>query len=135
MVLPFLRREFTVVMKIVVLASNFNNQGNRETIRFALGKPTSPSILRKRRRSRIVRSHRGPGINTIPIHKDIRAYNASQSTFEPVWQVLNALRSHDRRLADELDQLRLSLGRRSKYVRPGAVRLFSHWLQRRCCRC
>ncbi len=38
----------------------------------------------------------------------------SQSAFEPVWQVLKALRAHDRRLADELDQLRLSLGRRSK---------------------
>ncbi len=32
----------------------------------------------------------------------------SQSAFEPVWQVLKALRVHDRRLADELDQLRLS---------------------------
>ncbi|MBC7818895.1 MAG: hypothetical protein IAG10_18565 [Planctomycetaceae bacterium] len=32
----------------------------------------------------------------------------SQSAFEPVWQVLKALRAHDRRLADELDQLRLS---------------------------
>jgi hypothetical protein len=38
----------------------------------------------------------------------------SQSAFEPVWQVLKALRAHDRRLADELDQLRLSLGRQSK---------------------
>ena len=38
----------------------------------------------------------------------------SQSAFEPVWQVLKALRAHDRRLADELDQLRLSLGKRSK---------------------
>ena len=37
----------------------------------------------------------------------------SQSAFEPVWQVLKALRAHDRRLADDLDQLRLSLGRRS----------------------
>ena len=33
----------------------------------------------------------------------------SQSAFEPVWQVHKALRVHDRRLADELDQLRLSL--------------------------
>ncbi len=38
----------------------------------------------------------------------------SKSAFKPVWQVLKALRAHDRRLADELDQLRLSLGRRSK---------------------
>lgn len=32
------------------------------------------------------------------------------SAFDPVWQVLKALRAHDRRLADELDQLRTSLG-------------------------
>ena len=38
----------------------------------------------------------------------------SQSAFEPVWQVLKALRAYDRRLADELDQPRLSLGKRSK---------------------
>ena len=38
----------------------------------------------------------------------------SQSAFEPVWQVVKALRTHDRRLADELDQLRLSLGKRTK---------------------
>ena len=31
------------------------------------------------------------------------------SAFQPVWQVLKALRAHDRRLADELDQLRTSL--------------------------
>ena len=31
------------------------------------------------------------------------------SAFDPVWQVLKALRAHDRRLADELDQLRTSL--------------------------
>jgi superfamily II DNA or RNA helicase len=35
------------------------------------------------------------------------------SAFQPVWQVLKALRAHDRRLADELDQLRTSLGRQS----------------------
>jgi superfamily II DNA or RNA helicase len=35
------------------------------------------------------------------------------SAFQPVWQVLKALRAHDRRLADELDQLRTSLGRPS----------------------
>jgi hypothetical protein len=33
------------------------------------------------------------------------------SAFGPVWQVLKALRAHDRRLADELDQLRTSLGK------------------------
>jgi hypothetical protein len=35
------------------------------------------------------------------------------SAFQPVWQVLKALRAHDRRLADELDQLRTSLGRQA----------------------
>ena len=35
------------------------------------------------------------------------------SAFQPVWQVLNALRAHDRRLADDLDRLRTSLGRQS----------------------
>jgi hypothetical protein len=34
-----------------------------------------------------------------------------QSAFDPVWQVLKALRAHDRRLADELDQLRVALGK------------------------
>ena len=33
------------------------------------------------------------------------------SAFQPVWQVLKALRAHDRRLADELDELRTSLGK------------------------
>ena len=35
------------------------------------------------------------------------------SAFDPVWQVLKALRAHDRRLADELDQLRTSLGKQT----------------------
>lgn len=34
-----------------------------------------------------------------------------QSAFDPVWQVLKALRAHDRRLADELDELRTSHGK------------------------
>ena len=38
------------------------------------------------------------------------------SAFQPVWQVLKALRAHDRRLADDIDQLRRSLGSQS---RPG----------------
>jgi predicted helicase len=37
----------------------------------------------------------------------------SHSSFATVWQVLKALRAHDRRLADELDQLRFSLGEKS----------------------
>ena len=38
----------------------------------------------------------------------------SHSAFEPVWQVLKALRAHDQKLADELDQLRLKLCERSR---------------------
>lgn len=38
----------------------------------------------------------------------------SHSAFEPVWQVLKALRAHDQKLADELDELRLKLGERSR---------------------
>ncbi|MFM7207334.1 MAG: DEAD/DEAH box helicase family protein, partial [Planctomycetaceae bacterium] len=34
-----------------------------------------------------------------------------QSAFDPVWQVLKALRAHDQRLADELDTLRTSVGK------------------------
>jgi superfamily II DNA or RNA helicase len=39
----------------------------------------------------------------------------SNSAFEPVWQVLKALRAHDEELAGELDELRLKLGQRSHY--------------------
>jgi superfamily II DNA or RNA helicase len=35
------------------------------------------------------------------------------SAFDPVWQVLKALRAHDRRLADELDELRTALGKQA----------------------
>ncbi len=68
---------------------------------------------------RVIRKAEGKQIGTIviPVFID-EAEDAdhvlSQSVFEPVWQVLKALRAHDRRLADELDQLRLSLGRQSK---------------------
>lgn len=37
----------------------------------------------------------------------------TNSAFEPVWQVLKALRAHDRRLADELDKLRTSLAKQA----------------------
>ena len=36
------------------------------------------------------------------------------SNFKPVWDVLKALRSHDERLGDELDNLRVSIGKRKK---------------------
>lgn len=45
----------------------------------------------------------------------------SNSAFEPVWQVLKALRAHDEELAEELDELRLKLGKRSPYG--GKIRL------------
>ncbi|MFL5241022.1 MAG: DEAD/DEAH box helicase family protein [Gemmataceae bacterium] len=45
----------------------------------------------------------------------------SNSAFEPVWQVLKALRAHDQQLANELDELRLRLGERSPYG--GKIRL------------
>ncbi len=68
---------------------------------------------------RVIRKAEGKQIGTIVIpvfidETEDADHVLSQSAFEPVWQVLKALRAHDRRLADELDQLRLSLGKRSK---------------------
>jgi superfamily II DNA or RNA helicase len=68
---------------------------------------------------RVIRKAEGKQIGTIVIpvfidETEDADHVLSQSAFEPVWQVLKALRAHDRRLADELDQLRLSLGRRRK---------------------
>jgi superfamily II DNA or RNA helicase len=46
------------------------------------------------------------------------------SSFDHVWQVLNALRSHDEVLAEELDALRRELGRRGSLGRrPGKIHL------------
>ena len=36
------------------------------------------------------------------------------SEFKPIWDVLEALKSHDDRLSDELDQLRIELGAKTK---------------------
>jgi len=68
---------------------------------------------------RVIRKAEGKQIGTIVIpvfidETEDADHVLSQSAFEPVWQVLKALRAHDRRLADELDQLRMSLGSRSK---------------------
>lgn len=56
------------------------------------------------------------GTVVIPVFVD-ESDDADQSlcnsAFEPVWQVLRALRAHDSKLADELDDLRLKLGSRS----------------------
>lgn len=62
---------------------------------------------------RVIRTAAGKPIGTlvIPVFIDESEdadHVLSQSAFEPVWQVHKALRAHDRRLADELDQLRLS---------------------------
>ena len=37
-----------------------------------------------------------------------------QASFKPIWDVLEALKSHDDRLSDELDQLRIELGAKRK---------------------
>ena len=68
---------------------------------------------------RVIRKAAGKPLGTIVIpvfidESEDADHVLSQSAFEPVWQVLKALRAHDRRLADELDQLRLSLGKRPK---------------------
>ena len=68
---------------------------------------------------RVIRKAVGKQLGTIVIpvfidESEDADHVLSQSAFEPVWQVLKALRAHDRRLADELDQLRLSLGSWSK---------------------
>ncbi len=60
------------------------------------------------------------GTIVIPVFIDESAdadHALEQSAFAAVWQVLKALRAHDRRLADELDQLRMSLGRQTAATR------------------
>ncbi len=68
---------------------------------------------------RVIRKAEGKQIGTIVVpvfidESEDADHVLSKSAFEPVWQVLKALRAHDQRLADELDQLRLSLGKRTK---------------------
>lgn len=60
--------------------------------------------------------HKTTGTIIIPVFIDESAdadHALEHSAFAPVWQVLKALRAHDRRLADELDQLRMSLGQQA----------------------
>ena len=49
------------------------------------------------------------------LNKDADEINTIEnSNFKPVWDVLKALRSHDERLSDELDDLRINIGKRKK---------------------
>jgi superfamily II DNA or RNA helicase len=48
----------------------------------------------------------------------------ADSAFKPVWDVINALRSHDNELGNELDELRRQLGRRGQRPRlPAKIQL------------
>ena len=52
------------------------------------------------------------------IPSDVDAETAVEdSAFKPIWAIVNALRAHDENLANELDELRTSLGR-TKTVKP-----------------
>jgi superfamily II DNA or RNA helicase len=67
---------------------------------------------------RAIRKSTGKTHGTIVIPVFIDAEENKQealesSRFEPIWDVVNALRSHDDDLAQELDQLRISLGQRN----------------------
>ena len=74
---------------------------------------------------RVIRKspHKKIGTIVIPVFVDESEdtdHAIENSAFQPVWQVLKALRAHDRRLADELDQLRASIGRQAT---PGQQRI------------
>jgi superfamily II DNA or RNA helicase len=67
---------------------------------------------------RAIRKSAGKTHGTIVIPVFIDAEENEQealesSRFKPIWDVVNALRSHDDDLAQELDQLRISLGERN----------------------
>ncbi len=60
------------------------------------------------------------GLIILPVFIDANEdpeINLEESCFKPIWKVLNALRAHDDILAEELDNLRLELGRRT-YKKP-----------------
>lgn len=46
-------------------------------------------------------------------NEDLAIVNLEQSAFKTVWKVLNALRAHDDALVEELDTIRLELGKRT----------------------
>ena len=57
------------------------------------------------------------GTIVIPVfieHTDDAKEALEASEFKPIWDVLEALKSHDDRLSDELDQLRIELGAKRK---------------------
>jgi superfamily II DNA or RNA helicase len=57
------------------------------------------------------------GTIVIPVfieHTDDPEETLDASEFKPIWDVLEALKSHDDRLSDELDQLRIELGAKQK---------------------
>jgi superfamily II DNA or RNA helicase len=57
------------------------------------------------------------GYIVIPIffsQEEIDEEIINESVFKPIWNVINALKSHDTKLADEIDELRISLGRSRK---------------------
>ncbi len=65
---------------------------------------------------RVIRKSGGKKTGTIIIpvfvdESEDEDHALESSAFQPVWQVLKALRAHDQRLADELDELRASLGK------------------------
>ena len=56
------------------------------------------------------------GLILLPVFIDANEdpeINLEESCFKPIWKVLNALKAHDDILAEELDYLRLELGRRT----------------------
>jgi predicted helicase len=50
------------------------------------------------------------GTIVIPVFIEQSEEALEASEFKPIWDVLEALKSHDDRLSDELDQLRIELG-------------------------
>ncbi|MDO8565192.1 MAG: DEAD/DEAH box helicase family protein [bacterium] len=69
---------------------------------------------------RVIRKAAGVGVGTIVIpvfidESEDEETVLTSSAFKPVWQVIRALRAHDEVLAEELDELRLKLSKRSPY--------------------